>query len=148
MKKIIISLFIVLMCCSCISFEKKESVCSNFSDSFICEIANRNNVDIEEVGNVIRIANAVMITKNKYTAKDALKVLKDIKSMINGVVCYSVVYSEISKLGFKYPELFIVMDIYMKDFKSLNIITPFDQKILNNYIDLLIYEMEFLISLK
>jgi len=147
MKKIITIWFIMLVCCSCFSFQKKRDICFN-EYSILCEVANRNNVDLSEVGNVIRIANAVMITKNKYTAKDALKVLKDIKSMINGVVCYSIVYSEISKLGFKYPELFIVMDVYMKDFNSLNIITPFDQKILNNYIDLLIYEMEFLISLK
>lgn len=150
MKKIILLLVCLTLLSSCSLFHKnKNSICQTIKEpSYICKIANKNKVDIEEVGKIIKIANTLLIIENKYTAKQAIEVLKDVKSVLNSSISYIEIYSRISNIKFKYPELFIIMDCYFDEFQTTLVLTDFDKKLLNNYIDQLITEMEFLISVE
>ena len=152
MKKLILIMISVFMFASCSLIQKTTnttSVCDNLTEeSMLCEIANKHNVSIEKVGKLIRLANAGAITSDVYTAKEALNVLEDIKKSLESPVSYAFVKTKLNNIYKKYPLIFIVMTEYISELNSTQIMYSYDQELLTNWIDSLIAEMNFIISIQ
>lgn len=148
MKKILIVLLLVLTV-GCATKNTNKNVCGiDAPVSYLCDIANKYNVNIESVGKMIRISNAAAIATNKYSAKEALEVLKDIREKLETPIEYSFVHSAIKQIYKKHPELFIIMNEYIMELDIPEPMFQYDRDMLISWIDKLIYEMEFLISLQ
>ena len=145
MNKIIIFLIFLTIFSSC-QFSKK-SVCTNIKDPcFICDIANSQNININDFALFIETINIVAISKNKYKAQDAIDELNKIKNILNiNNISYIVFKNIIYDLISKNPALYIISKkygFYIDAFDSQEIIDSKSKEILINWIDSIIKDME------
>lgn len=155
MKKLII-LIMCIFITGCVTFKQPENRSNycNFSSienpSLFCKIAEKHGVDIEKIGKMLKLANIVLIKQNKYTAKESLKVLYDIKMKLEKEITYSDFKDDIRELVIKYPEIFILLSEFEIDLDlNMNIsMYQFDRIMITNYLSQMIAELEFITSLK
>lgn len=128
---------------SCIIGKKLPSVCDkNKNVSYLCTIAEKHGVRLESIGVVLVIANAVAISEGKYTTKDALQVLKGLRSTVENPVSYLFFKAHIDQAVKKYPGLLAVADIYLDDLNFSQIMYPADRVILMSWLDARIAGLE------
>lgn len=116
--------------------------------SYFCDLADKYKVDISTVGTMISVANVVYISKDKYKAKEALKVLQDIRTVLNNPVAYTYVQKRIRQIASDYPELFIMAKEYVDELSMPMIMYKYDQQILISWIDIKIEDMKLLSELR
>ena len=152
MKKLFILILTIFCISSCSLIQKTPnttSVCDNvLRDSVLCQVANDHNVSIEKVGKLIKLANALAITTDVYTAKQALEEVKDIRNKLDNNITYDFVANQLKDLYTKYPMIFIIMSDYISDLKMPTIISEFDKNILKSWLDSIIADMNFLIVIQ
>ena len=149
MKKSIVILLSMLFLTSCASFQlNKTSVCDNLNEpSYFCEISNKYNMNVEDVANVIRIGNAIAISKNKYTAQNALDSLKTIRNALNYNVSYLFVQSTLFNLKSNYPEIFVLSSILInRELNKAQFMYKADKEMLIKFVDQLIEDMNLMIA--
>ena len=148
MKKSIVILLSMLFLTSCVTFQTKKSVCDGLNEpSYFCEIANKYNMNVEDVANVIRIGNAIAISKNKYTAKNALDSLTTIRNTLNYNVSYLFVQSTLFNLKSNYPEIFVLSSILInRELNKAQFMYKADKEMLIKFVDQLIEDMNLMIA--
>lgn len=126
----------------CATYQTFPSVCDTITErSVLCETADKIGVRLEEVGNVLIVANTVAITEGLYTAEQANAVFRKIIELLGGEATRSFITYEQFKLKIreildKYPSLMIVADSYLDMFmSSQTIITEVDKQILIEWLD-------------
>lgn len=125
-------------------------VCANVTPenpSYFCELADKFDVDISSIGTFISVANAVAISKQKYKAEEALRVLKDIATTLENPVSYLYVQKKVREIAAASPELFILVNEYVNQLSS-QIMYPYDQQILLGWINQKISDMEMLMKVQ
>lgn len=67
--------------CAGLGLKPPPSVCDNLAqgESLFCEIAQKNGIHLETTANLFLFANFAAIDAGAYSAKDAIKVLGDIR---------------------------------------------------------------------
>jgi len=103
---------IALMLSSCAGFQNLPSVCDDIEDSALCNIADKNNVRLEDIGNAFIIANAVAIGQGMYSKEQARIVLNEIQGALMNPITW-VLFSDIvrNKID-KYPGLLEIAEGY------------------------------------
>ncbi len=145
MKKILFVLFfiIMMMITGCGTLPTTTDVCSTTTEpSFLCEMASKNDVKLEQIGMTLVLVNAVAIGEGAYSREDAVKVLKSIRDNIEYPVSYMFFRDEIKWRLEKYPGLFIAAEIYLNQMDSTKIMYPFDRAILQSWLDTQIRSLE------
>ncbi|MCK5611389.1 hypothetical protein KAR91_56485 [Candidatus Pacearchaeota archaeon] len=136
MKKLFVLVMLVAIV-GCSSMTNQLSVCDTITQpSYLCEIANKNNIRIEDVGNILMVANLLAIDQGVYTTAQALSEMKSIRDFLDNPVSYLAVLNLVTDSTSKYPGLFIVASIYIKQFNSSRIMYSKDQAILRSWLDL------------
>lgn len=148
MKKLIALIVVLIFMNGCITLKPKKSVCDDLTEpSRFCEIAEKYDISLEEIADIIEIGNLVAIKKDKYTANEALTSLKSIRNGLNYSVSYVFVQNVLLDLKARYPEYFLLSQILLKE--ELNM-TQFmykkDKDMLIYFIDRLISDMELIIK--
>ena len=145
MNKITIFLIIFLTIFSSCQFSKK-SICTYIKDPcFICDVANSQNVNINDFALFIETINLVAISKDEYKAQDAINELNKIKNVLDTNINYMVFKNIIYDLILKNPTLYIISKkygFYIDAFNSQEIIDSKSKEILINWIDSIIKDME------
>lgn len=104
------------------------------AESYLCETAEKAGIRLEDAGNILMIANAVAIGEGAYSRGDALKVLVDIRSLINSSPSYSFITKAVRDKVDRYPGLFIVAEVYLSSMNQPQIISNFDRDILDSWL--------------
>jgi len=109
--------------------------------SYLCEISNKYNIRLEDVGNGIILVNHLVIEAGVYSKEDALIVIEDIKSLLESPISYIAFKMNIYEYIDASPSLLNIMDIYIDEFISEEYMLKRDRKYLifwlNQNIDLL-----------
>jgi len=130
MKKLILVAYCLILV-ACVTISKKPSVCITVDQpSYLCEVAEKHDIKLEDIGVILVIANAVAIGEGAYDVDDAINVLDNLIEAVQNPVSYLFIKSEIKKHTMKYPGLFIVAEVYLDEFSNPQIMTRFDQDIL------------------
>lgn len=113
MKKTFIAVIgICLLLSACIT--TMPSKCDTLTEpSLLCQIAQDKGVRLEDVGNILIVANAVAIGEGLYSRKDAARVLKELEVILEDPISYIVFHKAITSRLNKYPGLFEVAMIYL-----------------------------------
>lgn len=112
------------------------SVCDGLTEkSYLCEAADKSGAKLEDIGNVLIVANAVAIGQGVYTKEQALKVMVDIRSRLDFPVSYLFIRSMVTDATSRYPGLFEVAAIYLAQFNSPRIMYGKDREILTSWLD-------------
>ena len=137
MKKLFIIAIIVFLVPSCITLDKiLPSHCDDLkSPSYLCQFAQEKDMRLETVGTILAIANDVAISKNKYTKEQAVSVLKQLKSFIEGNVSYIAFFDKFDSITAKYPGLFMLAGISVESLKMPKIMYIADRDILLYWIN-------------
>lgn len=133
MKKTILSLAILLALTACAT---GPSICDDTEDSYLCQIAEQNNVQLEDIGNVLIVANTVAIGNGRYTQAQAVEVLKEFRSRLEHPISYSFFRDTVRDRIESYPGLIEVADIYLSEFVGMyRIMYSADRTILIGWLD-------------
>lgn len=137
LKNIFVVLTISILLTSCIFSQKKQkSICNIIVEpSYLCELAETNNITLEDVGAVIIVSNSIAIAEGAYSVQDSIKVFKNLRNILENPVSYLFFRSQINKSLIKYPGLFIVADSYLDELKSPKIMYSLDRAMLRSWID-------------
>ncbi len=126
---LLLMLLLVFMVGACAT---GPSVCDNRGGerSYLCEAADSLDVRLEDAGNILMVANAVAIQEGSYTREQAVKVMKDLLSLVERSPSYmylaKIVWSKVDD----YPGLFIVAESYLSAMTRPQIISNYDRDIL------------------
>lgn len=138
---------LMFLTAACVTPEKKPSVCeTNTAPSYLCEVAEKYGTTLENIGAVLIVSNALALGGGAYSPEDALKVLREIRAILDNPVSYLFFGAQVKKRLFKNPAMFTVSETYISQFNSPQIMRPFDQAILRSWIDKQIRNMEELKS--
>ena len=144
---IIFLIWLAYICSGCITAKKLPSVCDDqTSPSYLCAIAEKHNTKLETIGNIIIAANTVAIGEGYYQAKDALKVAKDLRGILNNPISYLYFKARADAVFIKHPGMLTIARIYIDDFVSPQIMTAKDRKILQRWFEARIAGLEALID--
>lgn len=138
-------IFCVLSCLlvACVTNEQRPSVCGiNTAPSLLCEIADSQGVALEHIGDVLIVSNAVAIGAGAYRPEDALRVLKDIRGVLDNPVSYIFFRNVVRENLAQNPALFEISDVYFNNLNSPQIMHSFDRAILKSWLDKRIESME------
>lgn len=135
MRNVIIFIILAILFASCSTFKHKPSVCDgNLEPSLLCAIAVEHEAQLEEIGAILIVANAVAIGEGLYTRTDALKVLRKIQVIIDQPISYVYLLSVLNEAVDRYPGLFEVADLYLEQLDDPRIMSNFDRRILQIWI--------------
>ena len=141
MKKLLIGLCLLSLiggAAGCASWTTTPSVCDNPpSKSYLCDIANKYDIRIETIGATLVAVNAANIGMFElYDKKDALRVMTEIRSALDGPISYAFFALEIEKKLYQYPGLLdVAEDILHELDKLLDPIAAFDRQMLIDWLD-------------
>lgn len=131
MKKV---LFIMVVLGFCLSgcFTTNTSVCDDLKGqkSYLCETAEISGIQLEDIGNLLMIANIAAIESRAYSKEDAKEVFQTLHEMISRSPSYSYIRKEMLKRFNKYPGLFIIANSYMMKMDRPQMITNADKALL------------------
>jgi len=111
------------------------SKCEQITEpSMLCQMAEEHQVRLEDIGNILIVANAVAIGEGLYTREQAIEVMMDLKYILENPVSYLFFKGEVEKTLIKYPGLFEVAQIYMTELTSPQIMYSTDREMLSNWL--------------
>lgn len=128
---------LIMQGCSGSPLKAPVSVCAKipFGESVLCDLAQKSNVTLEVVGDLIMVINLRAIKEEVYSADDARKVLETIKKAI---AVQSLTASDLRSLILKYvddyPEL-ILVSRYIYKLDTPQVLTQTDRQMLRDWCD-------------
>ena len=138
---ILIALVFILS--GCISMGNLPSVCDTATDSLLCDISVKNNVRLEDIGNVLIVTNAIAIGEGVYSQESALIAMKEIRGLLDGPVSYTAFRSGVFTIVDKYPGVLEVASIYFSQLTgNTQTMYPADREILISWLDSRIKTLE------
>jgi hypothetical protein len=118
---------------SCITLPVRSSICDNITtQSVLCEISNKYDIRLEDVGMSLVIINAVSIHEELYTSIDAIYVIEKLLESLNGSITYEFFKEKIFYYTNTFPGLLSTTKNILNDFGINNYITDTDKQILRN----------------
>jgi len=129
MKKIILLTCFVFIFTGCSLKGLFPSDCDEVTEySLLCDLADRLNTRIEDMGNSLIIVNSVLIGEGVYTKEQALEVAFNMKSFLKNPVTWLAFGDELRASTEKYPGLYDISELYIAEFvKTPRIIGGFDR---------------------
>ena len=132
MKKAIIYLLVVFVLFSvgCGLKGILPSECDGIAEySFLCNLADRFDTRLEDIGNALIIVNSILIGEEIYTKEQALEISADMKDILKNPISWLAFGEELERNTEKYPGLYDVSELYIAEFsKSTEIIGEFDKE--------------------
>lgn len=128
---------LIMQSCSGSPLKAPVSVCAEIppGESVLCDLAEKSNVTLEVVGDLIMVINLRAIKEKAYSADDARKVLETIKKAI---AVQSLTASDLRSLILKYvddyPEL-ILVSRYIYKLDTPQVLTQTDRQMLRDWCD-------------
>jgi len=96
-----------------------KSVCDTIVDpSVLCDMSANLGMRLEEVGNVLIIANAVAIGQGLYTKGEALDVMVELLKILDNPVSYVYFWLQLDQAITDYPGLIEVQESYFEEFRQ------------------------------
>ncbi|MCK5602634.1 hypothetical protein KAR91_12210 [Candidatus Pacearchaeota archaeon] len=143
MKKLLALVFTLVLLTSCAT-ANLPSVCDNIEEgqSYLCQVAEKRDVRLEDIGNVLIVANAVSIGEGWYSGQNAIDVMREIRSALDSPVSYLYFKAKVEVTTKKYPGLLEVAEIYLGEFTSSKIMYTRDRQILIDWFDNRIERLE------
>lgn len=140
MKKKVIALWLlcilVVGCALFTNLKNLPSVCDTLESSYLCAIADRLGVRLEEIGNSLIIANALIIADNQARREKALKAFKEIKALLENPISYPAFRWGVYESLERYPGLLDVADSYLSYFADFDInMYQEDRKLIVGWLD-------------
>ena len=144
MRKIFALAFAALLMISTVAFtgcagwQNMPSTCDKYTEgeSVLCGLADKIGVRLEDIGNVLIVANTVAIGEGVYTKEQANEVFTGIINLLGGpsdraFITYDQFRQGILDIAGKYPGLVMVASSYLDMFLGQQqIITPVDKEML------------------
>lgn len=146
MKKILIILMLTttLIFSSC-SIKNLSRICDeNEAPSYLCDIANKHGVELEDIGNKIIVANITAINEGYYDVEDALRVTIGVLEILENPISYLYFKAHLEAIFTKYPEMLYVVRVYIEDFVNPRIMSNKDRMILQRFFGARIAGLEIL----
>ena len=89
---------------------------NNIEESFLCDMADRFDIRVEDIGNGIIILNSILIDKNVYTLEQSYEVVHNIKIVLDDPLSWFDLGKEIKENTAKYPGLYEISSLYINEF--------------------------------
>ena len=135
-KLLLLTIAIALLATGCISLGPQTSICDDVkTGSYLCQVADDNDTRIEDVGNLLIIANSVAIGQGAYTREEALVTLRHIRRQLDHPVSYLFIRDAVISATSSYPGLFEVATLYMMQFDRPQLMFVRDRMILTRWLD-------------
>ena len=137
MKRGIMFLVLVVLVASCALLPKFPSVCDTLTEkSYLCDVSRKYDVRLEDVGAGLIIANAIAIERKVYTREEAIRVMKEIRSLLaDDLITYAAFKTGIYERMDRYPGLLQVATAYVSDLGALKQrMFPVDRKLLSEWL--------------
>jgi len=97
--------------------------------SFLCDLADRFDTRIEDIGNGLIVINSVLIGEGVYSKEQALEVASGMKTFLKDPVSWLDFGNELKKRTEKYPGLYDISELYIAEFsKSTLSVGSFDKE--------------------
>lgn len=145
MKKFLVLLVTVTMLSACTALTKKPSVCeTQEGPSYLCEVAAKNHMRIEDVGNSLIVANALAISAGYYSPHQAIVVLEDVRSVLDRPVSYAFFKGELRRAAGVNPGMIDILGVFVDDLISSRVMYTRDRVMLQNWINARIESLEAL----
>ena len=141
MKKFIILLSVLLIGCAAIGIKPPPSVCDNITpgESLLCDLAKKNDLHLETVGNILMLCNFAAIEEGTYKADEALAVLKRVRAAVafqsSGAALVKIVMSALESRPMLAMAGIMVISPYLSYLDTPDIIKAKDQELLNIWLD-------------
>lgn len=114
---------------------KKPTVCDSITgESYLCKIAEKTGIAVEDIGNSLIIFNAVAINQGIYTKDQAKAVLVRLQTGLDEGITYTIFKKKFMKYVGDYPGLLDVLKVYVNEFEQNIPITPTDKEILATWL--------------
>lgn len=132
-----------LLCFAVFGCTPGPSICdiTEPGTSILCNTAEKYDVKLEDIGNTFLIANAIAIGEGLYSRGQALKVLRDLRYLIDEDTTYLFFRKVLMKWTSNYPGLFEISMIYLGDFALDLGLYDTDRAILISWLDARILEL-------
>lgn len=114
-RKLLIQWLFLFFLVGCGHLANLPSVCDHLEQSRLCVISQKYDVRLEDVGNILIVANAVAIGQGLYTVDDAIKVMKELRSVLNDPISYALFKAKVDESIRAYPGLIEVASIYFAE---------------------------------
>jgi len=111
------------------------SVCDNVEESILCDLSRKSGIRLEDIGNGIIIANAVLISQGTYSKEDALGVMETVRLLLDKSARYHLFKKAIEDLVHDFPGLLEVSYSYLEVLDLDSRISPADRLILEQWLD-------------
>lgn len=138
MKKTIIIGFLLFLLAGCAGLQR-ASVCDTIvGPSELCQIAAKqgNGVRLDDVGDLLIVANVAAIEAGFYTREKAIQVLEELRDILENPVSYAWFKGQVYLRVDQYPGLLEVATVYFSELGSLSrIMYASDQRILRDYLE-------------
>jgi len=138
---LLIFLSVSFIGCAAIGIKPPSSVCDNIApgESLLCDLAKKNDLHLETVGNILMLCNFAAIEEGLYKADDALAVLKNVKTAVafqpSGAALVKIVMSALDSRPMLAMAGIMVISPYLGYLDTPDIIKIKDQELLNIWLD-------------
>jgi hypothetical protein len=134
---LLVMLAAVWLAPGCAGLKTLPSVCDDLqTPSKLCEVSKKYGVRIEDIGNGLIIANAVAIGQGVYTKDEALKVMKEIRAVLDNPVSNAFFKAQVYLKVDTYPGLLEVASAYFSELGSLTqMMYAEDRRLLVGFLD-------------
>lgn len=138
------ALLVIVIGQGCAGIGTAPSICETITEpSLLCDLSEKSGVRLEDIGNGLVIANAVAIGQGLYTKDQALKVMQEIRSILDNPVSYAFFKSGVYEKVKAYPGLIEVAEIYFEELGAkTQIMYRVDRDILTGWMDKQIKRLE------
>lgn len=106
--------------------------------SKLCEIASEKGINLSVLADGLGLLNIIAIDRGLYTKEQALKVLIDIRTFVNGPISYVMLQAKLSKTVSEYPYLLTATQKYLNLLSYNHPMFSEDQKLVKGWLDRLI----------
>jgi len=137
MKKILVIMLAMAMLFNVGACGKAPSVCDGIApdQSRLCNIANKSGARLEDIGNMLIVANLVAIEGHVYTKVEAIVVIKVILAAVDEGSTYNILLLLIKDKIQDNPGLLIVGEMFMANLAIPDVISPYDQRLLSSWLN-------------
>lgn len=134
---------LIMALCLFVGCAGLPSVCDDITEgSILCKISKEQGVRLEDVGNVLIIANAIAIGEGAYSIEQAIDVMKKIRALLDDPISYIGFKNGLKSTMTKYPGLIEIGSIYIDQFTGTRLMSNTDSEMLITFLDNRIKNME------
>lgn len=112
------------------------SKCDNLENSLLCDISEKYEVRLEDIGNILIVANDIAIGEDLYSKDDAIRVMNELRAVLDNPVSYAFFRANIYEKINAYPGLLDIASVYFNELENVTqIMYSEDQDLLKGWLD-------------